>query len=74
MQDEDTLRLAAEWLCPCTAILPPDAIAGVTVGSLMEDPSVQQVIASARAAAPTIPVYLAKAQRKRFKLDFERIA
>lgn len=74
VQDEDTSRLAAEWLGPCTAILPPDAIAGVTVGSLMEDPAVQQVIASARAATPALPVYRATAQRKRFKLDFARIA
>jgi hypothetical protein len=74
VHDEDRLRLAAEWLSPSTAILPPGAVVGVIVGSLMEDPAVQQVITSVRAAKSAIPVYRAKPRRKRFKLDFERIA
>lgn len=74
VQDEDPQRLGASWISPCTAILPPDAIAGVTVGSQMEQSAVRRIIAYATGTSPAIPVYSAQAQRKRFKLDFERIA
>jgi hypothetical protein len=74
VQDEDPLRLAATWLSPSTVVLPPGAIAGVTVGSLMEEANVQLVIASASSATLAIPVYRAVPQRKKFKLDFVQIA
>ncbi len=51
-----------------------EAVAGITVGCLMDDLAVQQVIASAGAATPAVPVYRAIAQRRRFKLKFEQIA
>ena len=72
--DDDPARFAVQWASPSVAIFPAGAVTGVTVGSLMDDAAVQQVVASARAATPAVPVFQAKAQRKRFMLDFDRIA
>jgi hypothetical protein len=74
VQDEDPQGFAVDWIDQDTARLPETSVTGVTVGSLMEDPAVQQVIALAQAATPPVPVYRAITQRKRFQLRIERIA
>jgi hypothetical protein len=52
VQDEDEQRFAVEWISSDTAEFPPGAVVGVTVGSLMEDTAVKQVIASAGTVTP----------------------
>jgi hypothetical protein len=74
VQDEDPRRLATEWIDASTAVLPPGAVAGVTVGCLMDRADQKQVIHDAGAATPAIPVYRAISQRRRFELSFEQIA
>jgi hypothetical protein len=74
VQDEDPQCFAVDWIDQDTARLPATSVTGVTVGSLMDDPAVQQVIASAHAATPPVPVYRAITHRKRFQLGIKRIA
>jgi hypothetical protein len=73
VQDEDPQGFAIDWINQDTARLPATSVTGVTVGSLMDDPTVQKVIASAHAATPPVPVYLAITERKRFNLCITRI-
>jgi hypothetical protein len=74
VQDEDEQRFGLEWADPDTAVFPPGAVGGVTVGCLMYPADEQQIIVDAQSASPALPVYRAVAQRRRFELKFERIA
>jgi hypothetical protein len=74
VQDEDPQRFAVDWIDQDTARLPATSVTGVTVGSLMDDAAVKQLVASAQAATPPLAVYRAITQRKRFKLEIKRIA
>lgn len=74
VQDEDPERFALEWFDAMTAVLSPGAVAGITVGCLMDPADQKQVAADAKAATPPVPVYRAVAERRRFALTFEQIA
>jgi hypothetical protein len=74
VQDEDPQRFALEWIDATTAVFPRGAIAGVTVGCLMDPADQHRVTADAKAATPPLPVYRAVSERRRFKLTFEQIA
>lgn len=74
VQDEDYQRFAVEWIDATTAVFPPGAVAGITVGCLMGHTDQKRVTADAKAATPPLPVYRAVAQRRRFELRFEQIA
>lgn len=74
VQDEDPDRFAMEWIDATTAVLSPGAVAGITVGCLMDPADQKRVVADAKGATPAVPVYRAVGQRRRFELMFEQIA
>ena len=74
VQNEDPQGFVVDWVDQDAARLPANSVIVVTVGSLMDDPAEQQVVASAQAAEPPVPVYRAITQRKRFHVGVKRIA
>lgn len=74
VQDEDAQRFGLEWVNKNTAVFPPGSVIGITVGALIHDTGLQEIVGYAALANPAMPVYRAVAQRGQFKLAFEQIA
>ncbi len=73
VQSDDPDRFALDWIDRCTAVFPPGAVTGVTVGCMMDGPKKQRISEYASAITPSLPVYQAVAQRNRFELHFEQV-